>query len=259
MTGKGSLVVVGTGIQGIRHATFEVIHEIQNAEKVLYLVADTITAQWLQELNSTAESLSPSYIEGRQRQAIYDEWVERILLFVRSGLRVCVAFYGHPGIFVFSGHESIRRAVMLPSISAQDCLFADLGFDPRHGFQSYEATDFLVSKRLVENRISLILWQIGVLGQFDYRKEYSLNGLSLLSDVLQKYYGSEHEVIVYEASAFPVCKPRIETVSLAHLAKVQVSVRSTLYVPPVGEVEINQDLSSQLKKLTSYSQEKKTV
>jgi hypothetical protein len=34
---------------------------------------------------------------------------------------------------------------MLPAISAEDCLFADLGVDPAdHGCPSYEATDFLV-------------------------------------------------------------------------------------------------------------------
>jgi hypothetical protein len=37
---------------------------------------------------------------------------------------------------------------MLPGISAEDCLFADLGIDPGiYGCQSYEATDFLANGR----------------------------------------------------------------------------------------------------------------
>ena len=76
--------------------------------------------------------------------------VERILSYVRRGLNVCVVFYGHPG--VHPGHESIRRARMegfsaskLPGISAEDCLFAELGIDPSK------------NERKFDNR-SLILW-----------------------------------------------------------------------------------------------------
>ena len=83
-----------------------------------------------------------------------------------------VVFYGHQRVFVHPGHESIRRAhmegfpaCMLPGISAEDCLFAELGIDPsKNGCQSFEATDFLVYKRKFDNRSSLILWQIGANG-----------------------------------------------------------------------------------------------
>jgi Tetrapyrrole (Corrin/Porphyrin) Methylases len=78
--------------------------------------------------------------------------VNRIIKYVKRDLRVCAVFYGHPGVFCTPSHESIRiarklgyRATMLPAISAEDCLFADLGVDPgKHGCQSFEATDFLV-------------------------------------------------------------------------------------------------------------------
>jgi precorrin-2 methylase len=58
---------------------------------------------------------------------------------VREGLNVCAAFYGHPGVFVYASHQSIRlaraegfEAQMLPGISAEDCVFADLGIDPEN-------------------------------------------------------------------------------------------------------------------------------
>jgi hypothetical protein len=53
---------------------------------------------------------------------------------------LCVALYGHPGVFACVGHEAIERAraegidaQMLPGISAEDCLFAELGVDPAVG------------------------------------------------------------------------------------------------------------------------------
>ena len=43
------------------------------------------------------------------------------------------------------------NAQMLAGISAEDCLFADLGLDPgKNGCQSFEATDFLIRRRQFE-------------------------------------------------------------------------------------------------------------
>ena len=112
---------------------------IKKAEKVLFLLADAAPAAdiWIKRLNINSESLHDCYIHGEPRNYAYDRMVERILSYVRRGLNVCVVFYGHPGVFVHPGHESIRRAhmegfpaCMLPGISAEDCLFAELGIDP---------------------------------------------------------------------------------------------------------------------------------
>jgi len=55
--------------------------------------------------------------------------VERILKNVKDGFKVCVVFYGHPGVFVQPSHEAIRiarlegfSARMLPGISAEELL-----------------------------------------------------------------------------------------------------------------------------------------
>ena len=48
---------------------------------------------------------------------------------------------------------------MLPGISSEDCLFADLGVDPGvSGCQSYEATDFLMNAPIIDSSTQLILW-----------------------------------------------------------------------------------------------------
>src|SRR5262245_31948317 len=129
----GSLTIVGTGIR-LSQLSTEARACIEAADKLLFLACDAVTCSWLTQVNPGAESLHVHYGPGKPRGTSYAEMVERILAFVREGLKVCVALYGHPGVFAYPGHEAVRRARsegyaarMVPGISAEDCLFADLG------------------------------------------------------------------------------------------------------------------------------------
>jgi 16S rRNA C1402 (ribose-2'-O) methylase RsmI len=53
----GSLFIVGTGIHLVGDLTLAAKARIEQADKVLYAVADPVTAKWLQSLNVTAEAL----------------------------------------------------------------------------------------------------------------------------------------------------------------------------------------------------------
>jgi hypothetical protein len=54
---RGSLTIVGTGIQLGGHLTLAAPAWIKQADKLLFAVADPVTAKWLQTLNPTAEAL----------------------------------------------------------------------------------------------------------------------------------------------------------------------------------------------------------
>ena len=56
-----SLVVVGVGIKSVSDASHGAKVEIEEADKVLYLVTEPVTALWIKKLNSSAESLFPFY------------------------------------------------------------------------------------------------------------------------------------------------------------------------------------------------------
>jgi uncharacterized protein YabN with tetrapyrrole methylase and pyrophosphatase domain len=251
----GSLTVVGTGIQLVGHLTLAARAWIEQADKVLFAVADPVTAKWLQTLNATAESL-PYNTDNQRRRETYREMVERILAEVRQGLNVCAIFYGHPGVFADPAHEAIRlahregfRAQMLPGISAEDCLFADLGLDPaKNGCQSFEATDFLIRRRKFDPTSALILWQIAVIGNLGfYKEEEHLRGLRVLAEVLETHYSSDHEVIVYEAAVYyPVCEPVIQRMPLFKLPETKVTLVSTLYVPPKASAPVDREMMARL-------------
>lgn len=238
---KGSLDVVGTGIQCPAHLTLEAKSVIEHADCVLYLVTEPVAAKYICSLNETTEDLYKYYELGKPRIQTYNMMVDRILEEVRNDRKVCAAFYGHPGVFVYPSHTAIRlarqegySASMLAAPSAEDCLFSDLGIDPGMGCQSYEATGFLLGGVTVNISAILVLWQIGALGDqaFNPVNDRLPKRLRVLSEYLQRYYPGDHVVYIYEAAAYPICKPRIEPVALHSLGGVSVSGISTLCVPP---------------------------
>lgn len=239
---KGSLIVVGTGIRTVGHLTMEAVAWIKQADKVLYVVGDPIAEAMLKELNPDgAESLTVMYAEGKQRIETYNQMVDRTLECVRAGMLTCMACYGHPGVFVYPSHESIRRARaegysarMLPGISSEDCLFADLGVDPGiGGCQSYEATDFLLNGRVIDPSSSVILWQIGVVGDATFKANgYDLSAMPLLVERLLAIYPASHPMYLYEAAIFHGCDPIIRPITAVELANGPLSAGNTLYIPP---------------------------
>jgi uncharacterized protein YabN with tetrapyrrole methylase and pyrophosphatase domain len=221
---------------------------LECSDVVLSLVSEPVMQGYLERLNPSTRSLHTLYELGADRIGAYEAMTEEILRHVREGLEVCAAFYGHPGVFVNPAHEAVRRARaegyparMLPAVSAEDCLFADLGLDPCwSGCQSYEATDFLVHRRRADPTAALVLWQIGTVGNRAAAAGARPTGLPVLVEALLELYPSDHEVVVYEASPYPGFDPLVSRIGLADLSAEHVTALSTLYVPalPSSPVDV---------------------
>lgn len=245
---NGSLVVVGTGINTLAQCSIETQAYIEQADHVLVHIPDPLGMIWVRELNANTEDLQPCYRLASNRADAYELMVQRITTPVRDGANVVAVFYGHPGVFVYPSHEAIRRlraegfaAEMRPGISAEDCLFADLGVDPATaGCAQYEATAFLFYKRQLDANAGLILWQIGVLGDVSLSmlnpREHALQ---VLSDRLQQQYPRTHSAAIYEAPTLPLAEPRIDWITLETLPQARVTPVSTLYVPPLAQPEMD--------------------
>jgi uncharacterized protein YabN with tetrapyrrole methylase and pyrophosphatase domain len=243
----GSLRVVGLGLRAVAHLTHETADHIAKSERFFYLAGDALMAGWLRQLQPAGVSLAGCYAEGRPRAKSYEEMVRRVMPELRDGRRVVVAFYGHPGVAATPAHAMIRQARaegldarMLPAVSADGCLFADLGVDPLiPGLQSFEAWRFVAERVRLDTRFSLVLWQIGLI----YQRSVSFDGISDprgLRDLgrrLRRSYPADHEVVLYEAATLPICEPRMERLPLSRLATAHVTPATTLYVPPRATVE----------------------
>jgi uncharacterized protein YabN with tetrapyrrole methylase and pyrophosphatase domain len=246
----GSLKVVGTGITVSGQMTLYTESVIKNADVVFSVVTDSAFSN-LQKLNSNVVNLRKHYDKNLSRLITYNNMKQEIVNSVVSGKRVVAAFYGHPGVFVNPSHAAIselremgHEAEMLPGISAEDCLVADLGMDPAHyGCQSYEATQFLFRKYTIDPHMMQIIWQIGVIAEFNYSKDKTDHpGMAILRDVLLEHYPEDHEVIIYEAATIPLVQPRMERLNLRDLGEALPIGISTLVVPALGLPDFDTDM-----------------
>ena len=241
---KGSLIVLGSGIQGVSF-TMGAESYLRMADKVFYTVSNPPTQVWLHKLRPDAFDLYVLYDDTKPRYHTYVQMSEAILHYVRKGLRVVTVFYGHPGIFVFSTHRSIaiaRReghyAVMMPGISALDCLCADLGVDPAYpGMQTFEATEVLLRRRPIDITTHVVLWQVGLIGDTGYRRKGFLNDkFPILVEYLMEFYGPDHEITHYIAAHHPTFEPTMTVHKIGELLEPRVRATftaiSTFYIAP---------------------------
>lgn len=242
--------MAGCGIRLAGHLTAETEHLVRAADKVFAHAGDPLALGVLEKLAGHVHPLHTYYAAGTCRDDSYEAMVEAILEPVRAGEKVCAVFYGHPGVFVWPAHEAVRRArnegfeaTMYPGISAEDCLFADLGVDPAvSGCQSYEAGDFLLHARRIDPTAALILWQPAALGDVT-RSGFETDPawVRALAEVLMADYPHDHPVTIYEAAVFPLDDARMEAVALERLHEAEFTQVSTLYVPPVGAPRLSRE------------------
>ena len=255
---QGSLACVGLGMMLGSHLSPRSRSHIEQADVVFALVSDPLVELWVQEMRPETRSLQPYYIEGRPRTQGYREMVDAMLVEVRAGHRVCGVFYGHPGVFAQVPHHAIKAAraegfdaVMEPGISAEDCLYADLGIDPgTYGCQHYEASQYMFYQRRIDPSAYLVLWQVGMAGdrslaRFSTGPAYR----RLLVELLGQDYPPDHPVIAYEAATLPIAAPRMEEMRLSDLVEADLRLQTTLVFPPARPMQRNQIVLDRLAAL----------
>lgn len=248
-TSNAGLVVVGSGIQFGRHVSERTLSEIRRAEVVLCL-ADPFALAMIQSFCPGAINLGAYYAPGKDRRQTYREIDAAIMAEVRAGKRVCAVFYGHPGVFADVPHRVVRKAReegfaarMEPGISAEACLYADLGIDPgRRGVQSMEATQLLFYDRRLDPSGVVLLWQVALAGDLSCTRLHAeAEGLQALVEKLLRWYPPEHEAILYEAAQLPIDSPRAERLRLRDLPTAHYQEYTTLVIPPLGELQPDPD------------------
>lgn len=251
MDKKGTFVAVSTGMLLGGHITIRSKKLLENADIVFSLVSHPVVETWLRTCNNNVISLQPLYAEGKHRMDTYKEMVELMLEAVREGKNVCGAFYGHAGVFAWVPHRAVEvaneegyRAYMEPGVSAEACIYSDLGIDPgKVGMQSYEASQFLFYGHTPNTQSYLLLWQIALAGETTAKTFYvDTNNIQIIVEHLQNWYPAEHEVIIYETPTLPIEGVREDRVPLNQLSHQQLNLHSTLIVPPATELTLNERL-----------------
>lgn len=255
---RGSLVCVGTGMTLGSHITPLARSYIEKADVVFVGVSDGVVELWVKQMHPDVRSLQPYYREGKSRMQTYREMTEAMLTEVRAGKNVCGAFYGHPGVFALPPHRAVEiarregfRAHMEPGVSAEDCLYADLGIDPgRVGCQHFEASQLLFFKRRIDPTAYLVLWQVGVVGDQSLAR-FSTGAAyrQVLVDRLAEDYPLDHEIILYRGVTLPIQQPRVERIALGDLPGAELDLEVTVIVPPARALEPDPEFRARLTAL----------
>jgi uncharacterized protein YabN with tetrapyrrole methylase and pyrophosphatase domain len=254
---KGSIVCVGTGMTLGAHITPICRSHIEQAD-VVFCSAHPIIEMWLKEMNGDVRTLQGLYAEGKDRRITYREMVATMLAEVRLGKKVVAAFYGHPGVFAWAPHKVIEEAKaegycaqMLPGISAEDCLYADLGIDPgRVGSQNFETSQFMFYQRNIDPSAYLILWQIAIAGDRSIARFHTGAAYrELLIEMLSEYYPLDHQVALYECPTLAIDEARIEWIALKDFAQTEVSLITTMLIPPSKKLRKNSAILARLAEL----------
>lgn len=257
---KGSLVNVGLGMTLGAHITPLSRSFIENADIVFVAASNSIVEQWVMGMNKDVRSLQQYYNEGTSRMITYRKMVAVIMDEVRLGKKVCGAFYGHPGVFAWAPHESIKqaksegfRAHMEPGVSAEDCLYADLGIDPgKYGCTHLEASQYMFRNKTFDSSSYLILWQVGIAGdksltKFSTTAQYK----QVLVDMLLETYPADFKIIIYECAVLPIDETRIQTITLSELSHVDMSLKTTVVFPPLRKTVLNEAVVKKVEKIKS--------
>lgn len=233
------LVICGSGIKYSSHMTAEAEAAIQSADCLCYLVNEPLMIERMASLKKNAIDMTELYGSYELRREAYHAVADFVVGKVHDYESVCMVLYGHPTICALPGvlaakaaREKGIKVSILPGISSDACLYADLGINPlTHGLQSYEASYFVNKKPVFDIRSNLVLWQINCINVAKIGSAVCASGLRLLSDHLLGHYASETVVYLYEASLYPHIDPVIYKTELAKLVNADVSTITTLVIP----------------------------
>ncbi|HAU0262593.1 TPA: methylase [Legionella pneumophila] len=234
------LALVGTGIKTIAHITEEAKGYICTCDKVLYLVNEPLLERYIRKLAKSSESLDSIYFNSKSRENAYNNVAQYIHRAIEDVGSLCVVIYGHPCVFATPGLLALSvlsdsiKTVVCPGISAQDCLYADLRFDPASGgIHSFDATEYLLYDKSVDTSSHVVIYQIGMVGNLGLpTNTVNLEAINFIKKKLIKLYKKGKKAIVYEAALYPGTHPKISEFDLKQLDRQKLTTLSTLYIPP---------------------------
>jgi len=131
---------------------------------------------------------------------------------------------------------------MIPGVSAVDCMFADLEFDPaQYGCVMLEASDYVLTNRKVDTTVPLVLWQVGVVCVREFSFGKSNNNVDLLKERLLVDYNPDHPIICYVASTLAGSNPQVQVGTIDNLELLDINASTTCLIKPTGVSEVNRE------------------
>ena len=267
--------IVGLGVLNVDHITRETEGVIRRSNEVLYVDTGVATRTYLKTLCSRVTSLfETSYEEDGHRLNAYHRMAARVLDAAMDHPPVAFAMHGHPIVGAYAPfliRDMARllglEVLVLPGVSAMDCLFAELMVDPCvAGMQMYEATDLLLRRRPLQPDVPALIWQIGCVETRLHTTRVSTpERFERLRSHLLRFYPPEHQATAAYSTPQPLMPSTVHRFVLQDIRKSAHLLHAgfTLYVPPVHERPVEDhellrqmDSVEHLCRITRQSQER---
>lgn len=248
--GPADITVVGLGMTGVEHITREAEAAIRAAKEVLYVEARVGVHAFLSERCPRVTPLfGQTYAGWRPRLQTYDHLAARVLDAALDHGPIVLAVQGHPTVYSYvpvllrdAAPALGLRVVIQPGISVEACIQARLGIDPAdHGMQSFEATDLLLRRRLVQPDMATLIWQVGNLEtRLHSARPSRPERLLRLVAYLGRTFPPDHPVAAVHVPTLPAVEATVLRTTLGELPTIaaRLHAATTLYLPPAGRRHI---------------------
>ena len=259
--------IVGLGVLNVDQITRETERVIRRSNEVLYVDTGVATRAYLKSLCPRVTSLfETSYEEDGHRLNAYHHMAARVLDAAMDHPPVTFAMHGHPIVGAYAPfliRDMARllslEVLVLPGISAKDCLCAELMVDPCVvGMQMYEATDLLLRRRPLQPDVPALIWQIGCVETRLHTTRVSRpERFERLRSYLLRFYPPQHEVTAVYSTPHPLMPSTVHRFVLQNMCEYAHLLHAgfTLYIPAVYERPVeDHELAHQMDSVEHLSQ-----
>ena len=241
------IYLVGLGVLNVDQITRETERVIRRSNEVLYVDTGVATRAFLESLCPRVTSLfETSYEEAGHRLNAYHHMAARVLDAALDHPPVTFAMHGHPIIgayapFLIKDMAGLLalEVLVLPGISAMDCLSAELMVDPCvAGMQMYEATDLLLRRRPLQPDVPALIWQIGCVETSLHTTRVSKPvRFERLRSHLLRFYHPGHGVSAVYSTPHPLMPSTVHRFALGGICDYAHLLHSgfTLFIPPAAD------------------------
>ena len=243
------LYIVGLGIVNVDQITKETEYILKKSKKVYYVENGIGVDEYLQSMCDNAVNLVSEYEVNQDRMNAYRAMAAKVIFAALQESPITLALYGHPTVFAYPpflireicSHLEIKVKV-LPGVSAFDTICSELMIDPGiNGMQMYEATELLMRKRVLQNDVPALIWQIGAIETALYSHLLSKpERFEGLKKYLLKFYPENHMVHSIFCSNYFMMPSTIHSFKISEIGDYAHLLHSghTLYVPPSEYKEV---------------------
>lgn len=238
------IYIIGLGINPEKQLSKEAKEVITDSEKVFCVT----TKEELNELeeshgNKFYDLTKESYKKDELRLEAYFHMASKIIEESLVNGKATLALYGHPTVFAFPPYLIHRVAKLLnkkvkiiSGVSAMDCLLADLVIDPAtNGMLTYEATDLLMTRRMILPDVPLMIWQVGTVETSLYNTlQNTPSRFKKIKEYLLEFYPASQPVFAYFANSIKDQNSLVYTIKLGEIEDYASILGSgiTIYIPP---------------------------